>query len=253
MTRRRSERSDANHPCRNASSSRSGHRTAAQVGNVLQIQPRADLAKSRPGGGEEAAQGTSRAQVVEPRVPLLGAGVQAVEVLPRLPERRQDCVACPRKTSLQKDLASLGGQRHGVRARFVRRRGQRIALGESVSARKSRSSHFPRWLFASRQRRKRRDEPERRLKVVDQRSVRREEFARFSLGQGYIETVVNTVAGLKGDLDRTGKQRWISVEFGRRGQEVIHEGVHFRRADSPLALCPRESMSRFHKEAVRCE
>src|SRR5580658_1594576 len=79
VLRRRIERSDANHPCRDASSSGSGHRTAAQVGHVLEIQPRADLAKSGAGGREEAAQGTSRAQAVEPRVPLLGAGVQAVE------------------------------------------------------------------------------------------------------------------------------------------------------------------------------
>ena len=44
VIRRRIERSDANHPCRDASSSGSDHRTAAQVGHVLEIQPRADLA-----------------------------------------------------------------------------------------------------------------------------------------------------------------------------------------------------------------
>jgi hypothetical protein len=84
VIRRRIERSEANHPCRDASSSGSGHRTAAQVGHVLEIQPRADLAESRAGGREEAAQGTSRAQAVEPGVPLLGAGLQAVEDLGHL-------------------------------------------------------------------------------------------------------------------------------------------------------------------------
>ena len=47
VIRRRIEPSDANHPCRDPSSSGSGHRAAAQVGHVLQIQPRADLAQSR--------------------------------------------------------------------------------------------------------------------------------------------------------------------------------------------------------------
>ena len=45
--RRMIEHSDATDPCRDASLSGSGHGTAAQVGDVLEIEPGADLAKPR--------------------------------------------------------------------------------------------------------------------------------------------------------------------------------------------------------------
>ena len=51
---------------------------------MLEIQPRAELAEPGSGSREETAQGTSRGQAVEPRLPLLGAGVQAVEDLGHL-------------------------------------------------------------------------------------------------------------------------------------------------------------------------
>ena len=74
MPRRRVERSDARRSCRDASSSGSAHRTAAEIGHVLEIQPCTDLAKARQGGRGAAAQGTLPAHVVKPRLPLLGAG-----------------------------------------------------------------------------------------------------------------------------------------------------------------------------------
>jgi hypothetical protein len=60
---------------------------------MLEIQPRADLAQPRPAGREEPAQGTARAQAVEPCLPLLGAGLQAVEDLGHLTRDRRLALA----------------------------------------------------------------------------------------------------------------------------------------------------------------
>jgi hypothetical protein len=58
VIRRGFERSVANHPCRVPTSPGSGHRTAAQVGHALEIQPGSDLAKSRAGGRGASAEGS---------------------------------------------------------------------------------------------------------------------------------------------------------------------------------------------------